>query len=465
MKLRLVYATLLFAVFVAVFTAAFSMLFGIPPVLSVTALTLLAFVQTPKGALFETVIPDIAGIIKKEIGDFSTPLTQSIEEIKKKQAEGEKAFDQLKLDLKAAADKEQNQDIKDNLEKTMAAVEMLGIKLKQAQNQRIESKGFGAQLFDALKAKEADLKNYAKNRQSINIELKAVGDIVAGNFTTSGTPGWVNPTDFGYVPRPFNVSHFRDFLGTAPVSTDTITIIRDAGGEGGPTTVAVGGLKPQSDRDWVKVVIPVTKVAHIYVIPEEYLNDISWLQSEISRIGTEELLAVEDAKIYSNATSGEFTGLVQNSTAFAAPSALALAVDNANKYDVLVAADTQARIAKENVTAHFVNPGDWAQMLLSKSTTGEYLFGPNQMVPTVLGKPLVPINQIATGKFISADKNQATEAIREGISVRFYDQDGNNARYNLVTVVIEERIALVVRRITGVIYGTFSTAAAALETA
>ena len=46
-----------------------------------------------------------------------------------------------------------------------------------------------------------------------------------------------------------------------------------------------------------------------------------------------------------------------------------------------------------------------------------------------------------------------------------HDQHANNAIYNLVTVVIEERLALVVKRTDAFIYGDFSDAAAALETA
>lgn len=403
--------------------------------------------------------------IEKVVTDGLSPVNASIDEIKAKQVEGEKAFEQLKADLKKSADETQIQEVKDNLEKTIKAVDEMGLKLKQHGNQRIEEKGFGGQLYVELKAREAELKSYGKNRQPININLKAVGNIAATNFTTSGTGGWVDQPIMGYAAKPFNQTHFRNYFANVPIAGDTVPIIRDAGGEGAPTTVAVGATKPQSDRDWVKLYVPVTKIAHHYRIPEEYLNDISWLQSEIARIGTEELLAVEDAEIYSNATAGEFSGLVQNSTAYATPAELALGVNLANPYDVLVAAWTQGNKANVDINAHFLNHGDFAKMVLTKATDGQYLFGPNQMFPNVLGVPVIPINQIASDKFISLNRNMVTIAVREGISVRFYDQDQDNAIKNLVTVVIEERIALVVRRITDVIYGDFSDAAAALETA
>ena len=55
--------------------------------------------------------------------------------------------------------------------------------------------------------------------------------------------------------------------------------------------------------------------------------------------------------------------------------------------------------------------------------------------------------------------------MREGVSVRFYDQNEDDAIYNLVTVVIEERLTVVVDRADRIIYGDFSDGRAALETA
>ena len=54
---------------------------------------------------------------------------------------------------------------------------------------------------------------------------------------------------------------------------------------------------------------------------------------------------------------------------------------------------------------------------------------------------------------------------RAGVSVRFYDQNEDDAIKNMVTVVIEERITIVAGRADYLYYGDFSDARAALETA
>ncbi len=359
--------------------------------------------------------------------------------------------------------------IKDAADKNQEAVDkLIADQQKFRLNERIDKDSFKGALETELKAKAADLKGYKDNRSPIIVNLKSVGDIGSGNFTTSGTQTFAGPTMLPGVQRAaFQQQHMRNILGTTSVNTDSVAVIRGARGEGGPTGVAAGGLKPQSDADWSKVIIPITKIAHHYDIPEEWLEDVSWLTDDITTTGIEELMVVEDNKIISNVTSGEFGGLVQNSTAFAAPSGLATAIDAPNNYDVLVAAMTQLKNANRVPNFIVTDHDSMAKMILTKASTGEYVFGaPNIALPNVFGVPLYGMNNSALAdKFIVGDSNQAVVAVRKGISVRFYDQHASNAIYNMVTVVIEERIALVVKRTDAFIYGDLSDASDALATA
>lgn len=316
---------------------------------------------------------------------------------------------------------------------------------------------------------KAAIASYKENRESVAMQLKAVGDIGSGNFTVSGTQTFVgNQVVPGVGRKPYEEQHVRNILTVIPTErTDSISVLRDAGGEGAPTSVAAGASKPQSDRDYVKLIVPITKIGHHYRIPEEWLEDLEWLAGEISQMGIEELLVVEDAKILNNATSGEFQGLTTatNSTAFAAPGSLASAIDFPNNYDVLVAAWTQLRNLKvSKMTGILVNPADYAAMILTKTTIGDYPFGaPNVTIPNVLGVPIYPTTAMTSDKFLIGDFSQVILAQRAGLSVRFYDQDRDNAILNLVTVVIEERLAVVARRADRLVYGDFSDAVAAIN--
>ncbi len=343
-----------------------------------------------------------------------------------------------------------------------------------AKGQKVEVKG-GESITDALgkamETKKEALANYTKNRSAISFELKTVGNIGANsNISVSGTPAFY-PGGALFEPgrKPYEVSHVRQLVSVRnlPAGMDAF-VIRDAGGEGAPTSVAAGAAKPQSDRDWVKTIVPITKIAHYYKVPEEYLADIPWMQSEISGVGVEELMALEDSKFLTNSAGGEFLGLNQtfNSTAFSAPASLADLIPDANNYDVLVAAWTQLRNLKSNTTGVLVHPSDYAAMILTKDTQGMYVFGaPNQSIPNLFGAPIIPHTAVTSDKYFLGDFTKLVVGQRAGLSVRFYDQNEDDAIKNLVTVVIEERISFAADRADRVIYGDFSTDRAALDNA
>lgn len=331
---------------------------------------------------------------------------------------------------------------------------------------------FSDALGEQLTKAKDKLSGYKSNRVPVNLELKLVGNMAAANLTTSGTQNFVDPTRLGGVGRkPYELTHLRDILRVQPIQGDSAYVIRDAAGEGGPTAVAAGVVKPQSDRDYVKLIVPVTKIAHYFKIPEEMLEDVDWLRNEISAVGVEDLLAKEDDLILNQVgAAGLFAGLTTatNSTAFAAPASLALAIDLANNYDVLVAAWTQLRILKNSANYALCNPADYARMVLTKesATNGAYVFGaPNIAIPNIFGIPLIPHTAITSDKFLLGDFSKVALGQRAGISVRFYDQNEDDAIKNMVTVVIEERLTVVADRADRLIYGDFSDGRAALETA
>lgn len=330
-------------------------------------------------------------------------------------------------------------------------------------------------LAKAFNDRKEDLKNYGKTRSSIVFELKTVGDIGANsNLSVSGTPAFQHGGMlWGPGRKGFETRHIRDLCRVVPQSDGTDAyVIRDNGGEGGPTSVAPLGAKPQSDRDWVKTIIPITKIAHYYKLPEEYLMDIPWMQDEVTGIGVEELLVKEDTMFLTNSAGGEFLGLNQtlNSTAYSTPAALAAlftgANRDANNYDVLVAALTQLRIANPSSvpTAVLMYPSDYAKILLEKDLNNNYVFGPpNSAFPNVFGAPIIPHTAVTSDKFFLGDFSKVKVGVRAGLSVRFYDQNEDDAINNLVTVVIEERVTIAADRADRIIYGDFSDAQTALE--
>jgi HK97 family phage major capsid protein len=205
----------------------------------------------------------------------------------------------------------------------------------------------------------------------------------------------------------------------------------------------------------------VRKIATYLRVPEEMIEDIPFLTSFITNIGTEEVLAVEDTQIlYGDGTGQNLTGIATSGsfTAFAAGSSV---VTSPNKFDVLGASSKQMRVAKRNPSFHLINPADYYDIVSTKDSTNNYILrgGGNGIMPVDSGGvQIVQMNQVAAGDFITVDSRAAQIFFRSNINVRFYEQDQDNAIKNLVTIVIEERLALAIYFTTGIIKGTFAAA-------
>ena len=315
-------------------------------------------------------------------------------------------------------------------------------------------KSFEAEIEEQL-TKSKDL--LAKGAKfTMNLERKAVGDMSsAGNLS-----GQIVMPDVkaGIVLRPYEDVHMRNLLPIGSTSSNTVRHIRDNGGEGAPGMVAEGGTKPQIDRDLTVQDAPVRKIASWLRVPEEMIEDIPYLVSFLTNIGTQETLKVEDAQIlYGDGTGDNISGLFTNATAFAAGTSVVAAP---NEFDVLRAAKKQMRNSYRYPSFALVSPDDFFVMSSRKDANNNYILqgGGNGILPNIGGLPIIENSNVATGDFLLGDRLAAEIDFRSNISIRFYDQDRDNAIKNMVTIVIEERLALPIYYASGFVKGTFAAA-------
>lgn len=396
------------------------------------------------------------GAILEAIEKNHKATTEQIEAVK---AANQKSLDDAKTELQdeisaAKGTSQKALEKVEEIEKKMATSGMGG---------NGGRKSFGDQVEEKLIAHKSDLPLSVGKKFSFDIEIdrKAVGNMASSTSLTGSY--FVAPTVVpGMVLQPYNSVHVRNIIATGNTDSNLVRHVRDNGGEGGPTTVAEGGTKPQIDRDLSIVDAPVRKIATYFRVPEEMIEDIPFLTSFLTNVGTEEVLAVEDTQLlYGDGTGQNISGIANtgNFTAFAAGSTVIGA--SSNRFDVLGMSSTQMRLAKRNPSIHLVNPRDYFEMVSAKDTTNNYILrgGGNGILPVDAGGvPVVQMNQIAAGDFITIDRNAAQIFFRSNINVRFYEQDQDNAIKNMVTIVIEERLALAIYFTSGIIKGTFSAA-------
>lgn len=388
---------------------------------------------------------------KKAIDDILVKL-EGLKDVATKYEEQQKRVDKLEADAKA------NQSVIDNLQAKAKDIPLNG---------GGQPESFGSQLHKALTAREADLKNFRNEKRGFKeIEIKAVANMGTGNLT--GTLP-IAPLQLpGVVAALFEQNHVRNFIPVGQTNSPIIRFIQDNGGEGGFTTVAEAAAKPQIDRDLAVTDAPVRKIAAHFRVSEEMIDDIPYMSSFLTQIGVEELKAVEDNQLlFGDGAGTNISGFNVRGTAFAAGTAVVGA--SANEFDVIGAAKKQIRVAKINGPfIALINPVDYYNMrYVRKDTTNNYIFQAPSLNPmagsmTADGVTIAENNSVTAGSFFVFTPQAAQIFEKAGVTVRFYDQDQDNAIKNLITVVIEERIALAVYRPLGIIRGTFAAAIADL---
>lgn len=369
-------------------------------------------------------------------------------------------------------------DVKGIAEKAAAAAVANDTEITKLSTQVARTKSDGVSTSDgglgtirkALEDNADKLKGFGKGEVGRDIRIDNIkATITSGNFTAAGTPGVIAPVRLpGVITQPERPQHVRDFIATGTTTSNSIVYVRESSYTDGAAVTAEGAAKPNSSLNLETKRADVTKIATYFKVSEEMLADIPALLSYISQRGTAKVMLVEDAQLMNGSGTGiNLNGIRTQATAFTGGS-LAGKVEAANNMDVLRAAIAQVRAIEYYPTAVMMNPADVAEMELTKDGEGRYLL-PTLLtgnMPLIGRIPIIENSILAAGTFLLGDFQTAAQVFyREGISIRVYDQNEDDAIKNLVTIVIEERLALCVYRPEAFVKGTFSTAKALLETA
>lgn len=424
--------------------------------------------------------------LEKQLAELKTALEATVDAKTKTLLDNAVKAVQAQIDAaqKAANDAKAENDtlktevatLKTNAEKNQKWIDEQIEKGKNPPAPKGQIKSIKGALGEALEAKKETLKAYKERTGAKGFEIE-LNQKVVGDISASNTVGdyFVTPTIVpGVTALPFEEVHLRNILPVGSTNSNVVRYVRDMGGEGGPTMVAQGATKPQIDRDLEIFDANVRKIAVWFRVPEEMIDDIPYLQSFLTQIAMEEVMAYEDLQIlYGDGTGQNLSGLFTNATAFSG--AGAATVEAPNEFDVIRAARRQLRNAKlGGPLVALISPDSFFDMTSRKDTTENYLFlgggngialaNPNVSPTgiTVSGVRIEEHTAIADDDFLVFQPRSAAIFDRTGTTVRFYDQDQDNAIKNLITIVIEKRLALPIYRPAGFIEGDFATAIADL---
>lgn len=391
--------------------------------------------------------------VNEQLKNMETSLKGQLADMEKNLAEkNEGRVKEIKGELENTlnAYKAEVEKVGGERQKQLDAIE---IELKKYKSQGANAaEAMGKTAVQVLAEKFAKDEESFKNRDNGNLkhksfEMKAAATMTFGASTT-GTV-----VDRQYIPGIFGTVRRRDrirnLLNQGVMSGDAIEYVVQTGGEGGANNVDEGGSKPLTDKDIALKSAPARKIAHHIRVSDELLNDLNGLAAFLTFQGTEDVYDKEDQQLLFGTGSGtptQLEGLTVGSGLLTAASTSLTGVSNPQKVDAVIAA-MEALSANEYMADTIImNPADVYGIQVLKGSDSDYLRRVNFTADGRLiigGIPVAVSTAMTPGSFLAAELNRAAVMYqREGLSVRFFDQDQNNAILNLVTVVIEERVAL-----------------------
>ena len=351
-----------------------------------------------------------------------------------------------------------------NLETVQKSVDAIAIEKKRLEENQIKS--FRSELEAQLKSEK--FKTFVKSKKSgertakHSITLDGVDAYKATVTPSTATQDTSAPQYLptGIIYDPDRMIHVRDFIPGGATTVNRLVIPVENTITDGTAVTAEGVQKGVSAFTLDNKTFPVMKIASVLKISEEMLDDVDGLVTYIVNRFTQKLRVKEDnTLLYSVASSDAFDGLTVAAQAYVD----VLADAAVTEWDVLMAAITQAKVDEYNPTYVMIHPTTGLKLKTAKGSDKHYLGrAPWDKVPmTVDGVQIIETTAIGVGEFLVGDFAKGAQVFdRKSVSVNFFDQDEDNAQKNLITVVTEERLALVIYRANAFVYGDFTSALA-----
>ena len=278
-------------------------------------------------------------------------------------------------------------------------------------------------------------------KAGVKMHLKAATDVVTGVQ--------IADVDKSIAPQPTRRAAADSFTNVN-ISGNAITYFIQGAYEGTPAATAESAKKPQNSTSFEPVTLSLTKVAAYIKETDEILYDAPFLASEVQNSLVYQVGKVEDSTVIGavQGTTGigvaEYDALNNETLADGILGAI-LGIKGGSAYDAAVV---------------FVNPADLYALMSAKDQNGQYIGGgyftgaygngTYNMPTSIWGVPVFASSDISSGEALVAAREAVKVWRKSGIDVRLFEQNEDDAIYNRVTLVGEERLACAVVDLKGV---------------
>lgn len=352
----------------------------------------------------------------------------------------------IKNDVEGALEKgtalqEEIKSLEAQIEKEEKKAALLG-SIGTVEKVNHEEKKSALDIF-AQKAAEADrsVKGWSVSQ---HLETKSATDVVTGVQ--------IADIDREVAPQPTRRAA-RDLFSVATISGNAVTYFMQGDYEGTPAVTAENAKKPQNSTSYTPTTLALSKIAAYIKETDEIVNDAPFLVSEVRNSLLYHLGLVEDATLISAVANTQ--GIMAGTYGAGSGSVAADFVDA-----LLYAIKAIKGNSAYDASALIINPADMFALQIAKDSNqqyigGGYFFGAYgnggyQIPASIWGVPVFESNAINAGDALVVAKQAVKVWVKGGVDVKLYEQNEDDAIYNRVTLLAEERIACAVKDLNGV---------------
>lgn len=299
----------------------------------------------------------------------------------------------------------------------------------------------GVKTMDDIKTFTKKAAEMTDKKAGVTMHLKAATDVV--------TSVQIADVDRAIAPQPRR-NAVADYFSQANVSGNAITYFIQGAYEGTPAVTAEGAKKPANSTSFTGTTLALSKIAAYIKETDEILYDEPFLASEVQNSLIYQVGVIEDGTVISAIanTVGIGAETYDGTTVTFADGILAsiLKVKSESAYDASVV---------------IVNPADLYTLLTAKDDnkqyygggyfTGAYGNGSQGVPSSIWGVSIVANSNVPQGSALVAAREAVKVWKKSGIDVRIFEQNEDDAIYNRVTLVGEERLACAVVDLKGVV--------------
>lgn len=278
-------------------------------------------------------------------------------------------------------------------------------------------------------------------KAGVKMHLKAATDVVTGVT--------IADVDKSIAPQPTRRAAADSFTNVT-ISGNAITYFVQGAYEGTPAVTAESAKKPQNSTSFTGTTLALSKIAAYIKETDEIIYDAPFLASEVQNSLIYQIGKIEDATVIGAITGTTGIGVAEydggnNETLADGILNAILEIKGGSAYDASVV---------------FVNPADLYALMSAKDQNGQYLSGgyftgaygngSYNMPTSIWGVPVFASSSISSGEALVAAREAVKVWRKSGVDVRLFEQNEDDAIYNRVTLVGEERLACAVVDLKGV---------------